>query len=243
MADDFAAHTIITAHTDCATCTQLRAPEQCIDIMVEVALDGTQDSFIVREAGHFWKELGMRETETEAKAITVITHRSISAPGNGPPAAVAVPDEGLAHEALAWATNVKEPALLADLSKSLPAAVLEEQIKLYQGRSGGTVAKTTGDMGKILVSPNFARSRIQVAEAFNEYLESRGWTRGKRIPRNATPDFVEQMLHWSRQHGALKPSRLVRITHQTETETETETGRGRDWPRGGEGRESEESDK
>ena len=64
-------------------------PEQCIDIMVEVmsniglhlaaadgylktgmtvALDGTQDSFIVREAGHFWKEFGMREKINAAVA-------------------------------------------------------------------------------------------------------------------------------------------------------------------------------
>jgi hypothetical protein len=33
-----------------------------------VALDGTQDSFIVREAGHFWKELGMREKINAAVA-------------------------------------------------------------------------------------------------------------------------------------------------------------------------------
>jgi hypothetical protein len=70
-------------------CVPRCTPEQCIDIMVEVmsniglhlaaadgylktgmtvALDGTQDSFIVREAGHFWKELGMREKINAAVA-------------------------------------------------------------------------------------------------------------------------------------------------------------------------------
>ena len=70
-------------------CVPRCKPEQCIDMMVEVlssmqlhlnaaegyirtglrvSLDGTQDHFIVREAGRFWNELGMRDKINAAVA-------------------------------------------------------------------------------------------------------------------------------------------------------------------------------
>ena len=68
-------------------------------------------------------------------------------------AAVVAPEEALALQAIAWATNLSDHAALKGLASALPATVLEEQTRLYQGRSSGLVAQPSNEVRRIVVHP------------------------------------------------------------------------------------------
>ena len=53
--------------------------------------------------------------------------------------AVAVADLVLRRDAIKWATNIKEQSCIANVVDTLPPAVLDEQVRLYQASSCGPV--------------------------------------------------------------------------------------------------------
>ena len=59
--------------------------------------------------------------------------------------------------ALSWATHLQDHALLVGLAGSLPEAVVEEQVRLYEAR-GGVVAKASTEPKQVLVYPRLLKS-------------------------------------------------------------------------------------
>ena len=85
-------------------------------------------------------------------------------------AAVAAGDAANTIAALEWATGLKDEALLAGLAASLPTAVREEQVRLYEA-SRSIAAEGPTKVQKLLVHPHLLKSRMQVAA-----LADSGWT-------------------------------------------------------------------
>ena len=104
-------------------------------------------------------------------------------------------DSGEVVKALAWATGLKEHALIVGLAESLPDVVLEEQRRAYRAREP---KKPKTEPLKILVYPHLLRSRMQVAAALNADLRRKGWVSGTRLPHGACSQFMASRLIWSR---------------------------------------------
>ncbi len=115
-------------------------------------------------------------------------------------------------KALAWATKLNDDALLAGLAGSLPGAVLEEQLRLYEANQA-IVAKPSKAPDKILVHAHLLSSRMQAATAFDKYLRDGGWMPGNRLPRNACPAFIKDMMLWSKNSQLKNASRTLRTWH------------------------------
>ncbi len=89
-------------------------------------------------------------------------------------------DAKLVHKALAWATGLADKVVLEHVLGQLPAAVKDEQVRLYLA-SG--------------VNPCRVNSRKQVANAFSAYLvKEPGWQRRMRIPYGAALAFSREQL-------------------------------------------------
>ena len=128
-------------------------------------------------------------------------------------AAVAAGDAANTLAALEWATGLKDEALLAGLAASLPTAVREEQVRLYEA-SLSIAAEGPTKVQKLLVHPHLLKSRMQVAAAFHDYLADSGWTFRARVPRNATSSFVTTLV-WRQPALMRTKCKLVRRWHQT----------------------------
>ena len=113
--------------------------------------------------------------------------------------------------ALSWATHLQDHALLVGLAGSLPEAVVQEQVRLYEAR-GGVVAKASTEPKQILVYPNLLKSRMQAAAAFDKFLKGEGWEGTTRLPRNACPKFLHTLAFTA--GGRLPaPCRSLRAWH------------------------------
>ena len=110
--------------------------------------------------------------------------------------AVAEQDEIEFREALAWATSSTDDVLLLSLRRSLPEAVLDEQVRAYRARSAGpaAVAAPEPPATKLFVRPLLLSHRMSAAAAYDAYLRSLGWDNGDRAPRNALTRFVTRFL-------------------------------------------------
>ena len=97
-----------------------------------------------------------------------------------------------AMEALSWSTGVRDSGVLHSLLASLPEWSIKEQILAYRDRDS-KVSVDRKDC-KIVVEPALWHCRTKVAEAFDDFLRSRGITGSARIPRNSTSDFVKSRL-------------------------------------------------
>ena len=75
--------------------------------------------------------------------------------------AVAVPDLALRRDAIKWATRFTEQSFIANLLDTLPPAVLDEQVRLYQGRSCGPVVPHAPRA--LVVYPHLLKSRHEAA--------------------------------------------------------------------------------
>ena len=108
-------------------------------------------------------------------------------------------DSGEVVKALAWATGLKEHALIVGLAESLPDVVLEEQRRAYLATKAIAAGpKPVTEPPKILVYPHLLRSRMQVAAALNADLRRKGWVNGTRLPHGACCQFMASRLIWSR---------------------------------------------
>jgi hypothetical protein len=111
-------------------------------------------------------------------------------------------------KALSWTTGLPETESLVDLANSLPELVLNEQLALHQAEQAAVPAPPAAPCA-IMVYKHLIKSRMQVAEAFDEFLVGMGWTLGKRIPRNAGVTFRTQYLR-----GQVPVMRALRTWHQ-----------------------------
>ena len=118
-------------------------------------------------------------------------------------------DGGEMLKALAWATKLKDHAIIVGLAESLPHAVLEEQLRAYRASTAIAEApKPEAASPRILVYPHLLKSRMQVAAAFNAYLLRQKWVIGTRLPYKACSDFIAERLIWSK--GVLKNAKMGR---------------------------------
>ena len=113
-----------------------------------------------------------------------------------PPGDAATCHSASIMKALAWATKLDD-AVLVGLAGSLPEAVLEEQLRLYEANKAIAPKPSTAPE-KLLVHAHMLTSRMQAASAFDEYLREGGWVPGARIPRNASPTFIKDRVLWSK---------------------------------------------
>ena len=109
--------------------------------------------------------------------------------------AVAVADQELSRKAIEWATNLKDHAVIANLVASLPPAVLDEQVRLYQASSCGPVVPHASQA--FVVYPHLLKSRKEAAQAFVTELLNAGWAPGTRLPRNAANQVAGKLV-WSK---------------------------------------------
>ena len=108
-------------------------------------------------------------------------------------------DSGELVKALAWATGLKEHALIVGLAESLPDVVLEEQRRAYLASAAVAAgSKPETEPPKILVYPHLLRSRMQVAGALNADLRRKGWVNGTRLPHGACAQFIASRCIWSK---------------------------------------------
>ena len=124
----------------------------------------------------------------------------------------------LVLKALTWATKLQDEALVTALAKSLPAAVRNEQLQLYNESLTRVVESKAKEPGNLLVSPQLLKSRMQVAAAYAKYLKDDGHGGGKRAPRNAVTRFVRDKLTWPwpvSDAGLKKNVRNVRMWHKS----------------------------
>ena len=102
-------------------------------------------------------------------------------------------------------------SLLTSIAGALPAAVLEEQVRLY-GAQSGIVVKKSDTPGKLLVYPHLHQSRVQVVRAFHVYLMTHtAWTGDVRIPRGSAVQFAKT-LEWPKR-CCLPPGRAIAKWH------------------------------
>ena len=111
-------------------------------------------------------------------------------------------------KALSWATGLPETESLVDLANSLPEVVLNKQLALHQAEQAGAPAPPAAP-GPMLVHKHLVKSRMQVAEAFEQFLVGMGWTPGQRVPRNACGTFRAEYLK-----GQIPSSRNLRTWHK-----------------------------
>ena len=77
-------------------------------------------------------------------------------------------------KALSWATGLHEAESLVDLANGLPEVLLNQQLALHQSWQAdqAVVPAPPAAPGPILVHKHFIKSRMQVGEAFDDYLVS-----------------------------------------------------------------------
>ena len=129
-------------------------------------------------------------------------------PSGGSGAAAAAGDNGTQGEearaskektfaALATALGSKDPVLIASLTRSLPAAVVEELVRGEEARqSQPAVAVDATKAVKLVVAPKLFKSRMRVAAAWPKYRRENGG--GATSTRRGTSvNFMVERLDWS----------------------------------------------
>ena len=109
--------------------------------------------------------------------------------------AVAVSDLVLRREAIEWATKSKYSSFIANLVDTLPGAVAEEQVRLYQASKCAAVVPHAPQA--IVVYPHLLKSRQEAARLFDTELRNAGWAPGTRLPRFSASKFAGKLV-WSK---------------------------------------------
>ena len=101
---------------------------------------------------------------------------------------------GLRRDAIKWVTNSKDHSFIANLVGTLPAAVADEQVRLYQASKCGPVVPHAPQA--IVVYPHLLKSRQEAAQMFDAELRNEGWAPETRLPRTSATKFVAKLV-WS----------------------------------------------
>jgi len=111
-------------------------------------------------------------------------------------AAVAVGEQCEILQALAWAMSSNDDVLLLSVSRSLPVAVLDEQVRRFRAREPRPAAVAAPEPAppKLFVRPHLLSHRMRAAAAYDAYLRRLGWDDGDRVPRNELTKFVAKYL-------------------------------------------------
>jgi hypothetical protein len=94
-------------------------------------------------------------------------------------------------DALKWATKLEDLGILENLSRCLPSAILNEQIRLYKAHLAAPDAVAVTEENKPLrIDATQPASRNAVALRFDEYLKARDIDAAGRLPRNCIAAFL-----------------------------------------------------
>ena len=101
----------------------------------------------------------------------------------------------LRRDAIKWVTKSKDPSFIAKVVDTLPAAVADEQVRLYQASKCAAVVPHAPQA--IVVYPHLLKSRQEAARLFDTELRNAGWAPGTRFPRTPAIKFAGQLV-WSK---------------------------------------------
>ena len=87
----------------------------------------------------------------------------------------------LRRDAIKWVTKSKDLSFIANVVDTLPAAVADEQVRLYQASKCAAVVPHAPQA--IVVYPHLLKSRQEAAQLFDTELRNAGWAPGTRLPR------------------------------------------------------------
>ena len=157
------------------------------DLMAALQEISPEDVALFRAAG---------QTGAAVAAATVAAGSSSGCPLEKASAEAEPTDErALVLKALSWSTKLQDHALVVGVANSLPASVLEEQVRLYEARGALAAAPTdSAQRSPVLLYPHLLKSRMQVAAAFDKWMKEGGWVVNSRIPRVACPTFLQTMV-------------------------------------------------
>ena len=85
-----------------------------------------------------------------------------------------------------------DESFITHLLDTLPPAVLDEQVRLYQGRSCGPVVPHAPRA--LVVCPHLLKSRQEAAQLFDTELRKAGWAPGTRLPRTSAVKFAKKLV-------------------------------------------------
>ena len=102
---------------------------------------------------------------------------------------------GLRRDAIEWVTKSKDHSFIANLADTLPAAVADEQVRLYQASKCAAVVPHAPQA--IVVYPHLLKSRQEAARLFDTELRNAGWAPGTRLPRFSASKFAGKLV-WSK---------------------------------------------
>ena len=125
-------------------------------------------------------------------------------------------------KALKWATSLNDDVVLLSLQRSLPAAVLGEQVRAFRAfrarkdcvdQLGRTAdASLEPAPTKLFVRPYLLKDRMRAAAAYDGYLRRLGWDDGDRAPRNALTRFVKEYLVFGKDVKTTGTARQVALS-------------------------------
>ena len=101
----------------------------------------------------------------------------------------------LRRNAIKWVTKSKDHSFIANLVDTLPGAVADEQVRLYQASKCAAVVPHAPQA--IVVYPHLLKSRQEAARLFDTELRNAGWAPGTRLPRASAIKAVGKLV-WSK---------------------------------------------
>ena len=98
----------------------------------------------------------------------------------------------LRRNAIKWVTKSKDHSFIANLVDTLPAAVADEQVRLYQASKRAAIVPHAPQA--IVVYPHLLKSRQEAAHMFDAELRNEGWAPGTRLPRTSATKFARTLV-------------------------------------------------
>jgi hypothetical protein len=109
-------------------------------------------------------------------------------------------------DAMRWASKLDDDTCVLGLIRSLPKAIVEEQVALYNRRDETAVVATAEEPPpKISIcQTSRLRHRMMVAQRFHMYCKRNGITVDRRMPYGAMKTFIADNVQWKSKHHAVR---------------------------------------
>ena len=207
------------------------------------ALRGEISDYLIARVDELWMhELMSRLQEVDAEDLakskmqevrpTEVTHHAVVAPAPAvaapakeadEPEDVATLDEET-YKALQWASKLNNYSALLSLMRSLPNAVIQEQVLLYRNRAPETAVAVTAkaEQSHIRIGPGSRYNlKMMVGHRFHFYCDSRGINGDQRMPYGYMKTFVRDNIIWNakRKNAAALQCQSIRRWYKAWRET------------------------
>ena len=127
---------------------------------------------------------------------------------------VAPDDETFA--AMRWVCRLNDDSSVLSLIRSLPPAIVEEQVSLYRRRDAvAGVAKAKRPEAKIILAPDARfQTRMLVAQRFHAYCRTNGIVVDKRLEKGVMKTFIRDHIAWKSKQKIVA-HQSIRKWHKT----------------------------